>query len=285
LKKQRVKKEDRQKRIRKLAFLIVAASIVTVSGLVGWLVLSQEVSFEEAIAKPHLREDYIEKIVKKVGKPDYVREINYIDTLEEFEMLKRVLGYIPEPKTWMAILSLIEFHIEELGKRPLPVRILIFPEAFTGEILKTENDFISSLLHEYHHAQVLNQGKIDSIDFRRFIIVEGTFKGCYNLALIKEIMELAAIREEIHSPLKISSGYKIQRFHQYLEHYTNIWSHEEGMNPEFIKFLKTEFFESWMLELPYLFKELDKTEEIWYFKSLITGEKFYLPEEIIRKFS
>ena len=286
VKKQRVRKREKREKSRKFYFLIVALAIIIVGSLIGWILLAKgEVSFEEAIQKPELRDGYIEKIVAEIGKPDYVQEINYVDTPEEFEFLKRVHDYIQEPKTWMATHSMEELPIEQLGKQPLPVRISVFPAAFDEGVIGTENDFLSSLFHEYHHAEVLNRGKINSIDFKEFLIIEGRFKGSWNLSLIKEIMEVAAIREEIHSPIKISFIYKSQRFNQYLEHYTNIWSYEEGMNPEFIKSLKIDLFENWTLERPELIKERQKGGEIWYLKHPETGREYYLPAEIVERFS
>lgn len=264
---------------------VIAGILITVIVAAGYLVgCVREVSFEEAVKKPEVRDNYITKIVKKIGKPDYVVEINYVDTPEEFDFLKRFHGFTPEPMTLMVTNPTKEIPIGQLGKQLLPVRISIFPDSFSGGILKTENDFISSLLHEYHHAKALNQGKIDLIDFKGFLIVEGKFKGQWDLSLIQVVLELTGIRETIHSSLKISPEYREQRFKLYLEYYAKIWDYEEGMNPEFMKSLKIEFFEDWMLERLQLYKEKQNGKEIWYLRHRVTGKKYCLPDEIITKF-
>lgn len=72
---------------------------------------------------------------------------------------------------------------------------------------------------------------------------------------------------------------------RYLLYYTQIWDHSGEINAEFINFLKIEFFESWMLKHPDLIKENRLGKEIWYFKNPRTAKEYYLPEEIIRRFS
>lgn len=271
---------------QKLLVIFLAAMVVIAGGLVSWFLLAEkEISFEDAMKKPELRDAYIQKVVAEIGKPEYVVKINYEDTPEELEFLKRVHDYIPDPIDLMTTHPAQEVPVTQLGKRVVPVRISILPYAFSGETLKTGNDFISSLLHEYHHARMLNQEKIDSIDYQKFLIIEGEFRGSYNLPLINVMFELTAIREELSSQLEISNSYRAQRLSFYLTRYRWIWDYEEGMDLEFIKSLKIEFFEEWMLGVLSLFKEWRNGKEVWYFKHPETGREYYLPEEIVERFS
>jgi len=98
--------------------------------------------------------------VEKIGKPEYIILVNYEDTPEEMELLRKEYGYIPDPDDLMRI-NTPEIPLDQLGKRAILVRVSIFPYAFSGEILKTEEDFISSLQHEYRHAEVIQKGKFD----------------------------------------------------------------------------------------------------------------------------
>lgn len=254
--------------------------VVIVGGLLGWSLLAQrEVSFEEAVKKPQLRDSYIEKIVKEIGKPDYITVVNYADTQEELEFLRKKHGYIPNPDDLMSAKSK-NIQVDRLGKQPWLVRTSILPYAFSGKILKTEEDFISSLLHEYRHAEVIQEGKIGQVEmFPSFL----TLTGEWNENLVLDIMELDAIRIEL-STQGISKEYRANRTGRYLDHYINIWDHSGRMEPEFIERLKIEFFQSWIATTPFLFKEMRNGKEVWYLKHPETGRQYYLPEEIIARF-
>lgn len=96
MKKQRIRNKGKRDGSRKLYFLILALVIVIVGGLTGWILLTKgEVSFEEAMKKSEVRESYIAKIVEKIGQPNYVTVVNYDDTSEEMEFLRKEYKYIP----------------------------------------------------------------------------------------------------------------------------------------------------------------------------------------------
>lgn len=279
MKKQRARKRDR---VRRLSFVIAVTAIVIVGCLASWLLLAKgEVSFEEAMKKPELRDGYIEKMVEKIGKPEYVTVVNYDDTPEEMEFLRKEYGYTPAPDDLMAT-HVSGVKPEFFGKQSFPVRISVFPFAFSGGIIKTEADFISTLLHEYFHAENAQRGKTGSLEiFSSFLTIDGR----WNKDLFLDIDEMGAISWELATQTKISHEYQLNRMGRYLDHYCDIWDHSQGMEPGFIKILKIEFFEPWIVNTPFLFKESGKAEEIWYLKHPQTGRKYYLPEEVIRKFS
>jgi hypothetical protein len=268
--------------LKKILYLsLLAAILITI--VTGCQAERFDLTFEEASGQPQLREKYVEKIIKEIGKPNEVKEINYINTPEEWELLKRVHDFTPDPEILMTTNPITEIQVPRFGKEPFLARISIFPSAFSGEILKIENDFISSLLHEYHHVRMLNRKEIDSISYGNLVIVEGEFKGKYNLSLLQVLLELTAIRETLQSSLEISSYYRIQRMNMYFNYYIDIWNYEGGMNLEFIRSLKVEFFEQWMLEIPGLIKQGDD-KKTWYLIGIDSGEKYPLPEEITRRF-
>lgn len=250
--------------------LIIGAviAILILAGFTSWF-LTKEVSFEKAMRKPDLRDSYIEKIVKEIGKPEYVNYIYYADTQEEMEFLEKDYKFVFNPKG-----AMISFGEIETADN----YIAVFPYAFSGELLKNEEDFISIFLHEYRHAKIAHEGKIDSIEISFFITLDGKL----NELLLEDIAELDAMRMELtNQHLKISSNYRDDLLFGYLINYTNIWDHMKNMEPKFVEFLKIEFFEPWFLESPYLVKE----KQAWYFKNQKTGREYYLPKEIINKYN
>ena len=277
------RKEKRRKKgfPRKLPIGIAIAIFILLGGLVSWFLLTEkEVSFEEALKQPQLRESYIERIVEQVGKPDYVAVVNYVDTPEEVKSLIEEYNYIFNPDHLMAAHS-PKIRADLLGKQSFPVRVSVFPFAFSGEIIKTETDFISCLLHEYFHAENAQKGKTDSFEiFSSFLRIDGQ----WNKDLFLDVDEMNAIRMELATQTKISQEYRVNRMGRYLDYYTNIWNHSEGMEPEFIKTLKIEFFEPWIVNVPGFFKKWQDGKEIWYLKHPETGRVYYLPEEIIWRF-
>jgi len=276
-------KEKKHRKVRffeKSSFWIIVAVAVIFVGLIGWFLWDQQtISFAETLKYPQLREKYIEQIVKKVGKPDYITVIEYGEPKE----LEKKYNYHFKPDDFMTAIHKIP-PLTEYGKKEVPISICVFPPSFDKKFLKTEGDFISSLLHEYRHAEIFQKGEIEgksgaTIMFSAFLTEGGRF----NKNLLDDVLELDAVKMELLRP--ISKEYHISREDRYLLYYTQIWDHSEEMNPEFIKFLKIEFFENWMLKHPDLIKEKQEGKEIWYFKHPRTAREYYLPEEIIRRFS
>lgn len=264
-------------------FVIALAVMVVIGSLVGWLLLNKgKTSFAEAIKNPELREEYVARIVEKVGQPDYVTLVNYDDTPEEIEFLKKEYGYINQLSDLMTI-NAPKVLLDEVGKIVVPIRISVFPYAFSSKTITTEADFISCLLHEYRHSQVIQEGKFGEIKFYpSFLTIDQEL----NESLFKDVAEADALRIEI-ARTEISQEYRFDRMQCYMEYYTNIWSHAEKMNPDFIESLQIEFFERWMLNLSEanFVREKRDGKEIWYFKHPETGKAYYLPEEIIEKFT
>jgi len=117
--------------------------------------------------------------------------------------------------------------------------------------------------------------------FPSFLTTEGEL----NKDLLSDIMELDAMRMELSTQIGISKEYRAQRLGWYTTYYLNIWDRSGRMAPEFVKELKIKFFKPWMVTSPYLFKKRVEGKEVWYFKHPKTGREYYLPEEIIERFS
>ncbi|MDO8663735.1 MAG: hypothetical protein Q7K28_02790 [Candidatus Wildermuthbacteria bacterium] len=236
----------------------------------------KEISLNDAKEKPELRKDYLSKIAEKIGgRPAYIASINYVGTPKELAELKKLPGFNPDPREAMGVYPLKPIMPENIGKEILPVIIVIFPATFEGRDIRVENDFISAVRHQYKVAEILNRGKIGSIDLDDF----RNKKGDWNLSLMRYAIALEATEGEIDSPLKLSSRYESMIRDSYLNLYIKIWDEERGMSPEFIKSLKIEFFKDWILKTPFLIKE----GQIWYLKNPQTGRKYFLPDEITKK--
>ena len=265
-------RRERINRIRRIAFLTIVIVIGTVvTSLIVWQSL-KDVSFEEAIKNPNVRERYLARIVKQIGKVEVVKEIIYVGTPEKIKYLKRKHNYEGGPKVLMAVLKSEEIVPGELRKKFTPEMIAIFPYAFSGEVLKTEGDFKSSLLHEYHHVKTYLTEEVDGIKISvpPLILDE-------NENLFSAVTEMDAIREELKSGLQLSPSYQEDRYYSYLENYTSIWEKQWNTTPNFIQSLKIEFFEDWMLNRPELFRG-----ESWYFQHPATGRKYYFsPDEVL----
>lgn len=248
------------------------------------------VTLEDAKQDPTLRAAYVRQLASRAGRPEVVKTIEYVDPRDK-QGLKRVMrkfDYTEDEifRGTTGMTAVVEvgrrIPLTQLGARPVPVTILVFPFAFErGTRFTTEEDLLSGLSHEYLHAtKFYNQGRAGSLPFSAFATVEGEL----NVALIKNVGELDAFRMELNSqPNRISPGYRQDRMRQYLEEYATLWKHEEGMDPSFIEQLKVEFFEAWMLDHPSLHEEERDGAETWYLEEAKTLRRFTLSLAEIRR--
>lgn len=101
--------------------------------------------------------------------------------------------------------------------------------------MKTDEDFKSSLLHEYRHAKTYLAEKVSGIKISvPPLILEG------NEGLFVAVTEMDAVGEELRSNLKLSASYRGDRCGYYFENYTAIWE-KWNASPEFINSLKIKF--------------------------------------------
>lgn len=199
-------KEKKHRKVRffeKPSFWIIVAVAVIFVGLIGWGVWANlDISFTDAVKDPQLRDKYIEKIVEEIGKPDYITVIEYGEPKE----LEKKYNCHFEPGDFMTAIHKM-LPLTEYGKKEVPISICIFPLAFENKVMKTDEDFISSLLHEYCHAEIFQKGKIEgksgsTIMFSAFLTEGGRF----NKNLLDDVLELDAIKVELARP-KISKEY------------------------------------------------------------------------------
>lgn len=235
------------------------------------------VSFQDAVAHPDLRDAYLMQLVGRIGRPFYVT-VNYDDTPEEFQFLQATYGFQVRPGIAMAANWTLP-QLGDLGKRQVPVRISVFPEAFLGGSIETEEDFLSAFLHEREHADTLQTGRAG-----RFSILP-TFlpkKGKLNKNLVLSVMELEALKNEIARHQEISGGYFQSRVNLYVEHYLELWEYGKDMEEGILEDLKVEFFHRGILSFPFFFREGKEGEEIWYFRNP-SGKQYFLSKEEVRK--
>lgn len=199
-------------------------------------------SFEAAKKNPELREIYLKRIVEKVGKPDYVTEISYIDTPEELEALKNGQNFTPPENTLMSTRG---YPFETGGMKFFVSKVWVFPSVFGDGAIQTERDFIITLFHEYNHAKTLHNLRFDSF---RFLPDFLNNESDVNQDLLRDISELEASRTTfLMSGASLEHRYNERAY--YLKNYGEIWNHEQGMDPKFIKALKTEYLEPWMVDM------------------------------------
>jgi hypothetical protein len=251
----------------------------------------REVTFEEACQDPNLRATYVQQAASRgTGPPPVVKAIRYVDPRDkrELERVKREFDYTEDEilrgTTGMTATVAVggRIPLDQLGRRPVPVTILVFPFAFErGTRFVTEEDFVSGLSHEYLHATTFyNQGRAGFLPFSSF----ETSAGELNVPLIKNVGELDAFRMELNSqPKRISSAYRAERKQRYLGEYATLWKHEEGMDAAFIEQLKVQFFEAWMLDHPSLYKEDRDGVETWYLEEAETLRRFTLSQAEINR--
>lgn len=134
-------------RFRKsVIFLILTALILTLSSTII------AVDYQEARENENLRQQYLESILEEYPPPEDVRNINY--TQERHESATMSVNYLP--------------HLIDGSRVILRLRMKVYPQAF--EEYAVEDDFISTLLHEYNHVRALNRRKIvDCFDSKEYI--------------------------------------------------------------------------------------------------------------------
>lgn len=277
--KRREKEAKRAKisKAKRWSLLLAAVFFAFAAFVIVWQMLT--VSFDEAVRNPEVREKYIANLVKKVGKPESVKEVFYADTQDKLEYLRKEYGYHAGQMVWMVILQKEEVITGELRKKFAPEKIAVFPYAFSGDILKTEEDFKSSLLHEYRHAETYLLEEAGGVKIAvPPLILAGNEK------LFSAVMEIDAVRKELRSELKLSASYREGRYRFYLENYVSIWEGQWDADAKFIEELKIKFFESWMQFRPEMKAEIVAGTKSWYLEHPATKRKYYLPEEVVRSF-
>lgn len=267
-----VRKERINWHVKKSSLIMAAVFFVFAVFVAVWQILT--VSFDETVGSPELREKYVVKIVNELGKPKGV-DVVYIGTPEKIEFLKKEHNYKGGEKILMAVLKNEEVIPGELRKKFTPEMIVVFPYAFSGEVLKTGEDFKSSLLHEYRHIETYLTEEAGGIRISVLpLILEG------NEGLFSAVTEMDAIREELKSGLKLSVSYQEDRYRHYLENYSAIWESQWNADADFIEGLKIKFFEPWMRGRPEMKAEIIAGRKSWYLEHPATKRRYYLPKDL-----
>lgn len=271
--KQKEAKRKKLSKVKKRALLLAGIFFAFAVSVVIWQI--SIISFDDAVKDPGLRERYLAGAVKELGKPEGVKGIIYASTPAEIEKLKKEHNYQGGKDVLMSVLKNEQVVPGGLRKKFTPEIIAVFPYAFSGEILETGEDFKSSLLHEYRHAEVFLSEEAGGVKISvPPLIMEG------NEALFKAVVEMDAIRIEIKSGMKLSPSYREDRYAHYLENYAAIWEKAWIADLEFVESLKVKFFEPWMRTRSELKAEIVAGRKSWYLEHPITKRRYHLPKEL-----
>lgn len=273
--RQRKVKGEKLSEVKKKSLLLAGIFFVFAISVLIWQM--SIVSFEEAVRDPSVIEKYLAGAVKELGRPEAVKVI-YAGTPAEIEKLKKEHNYQGGGNVLMFALKneqVVSGVSGELRKKFTPEIIAVFPYAFSGEILKTGEDFKSSLLHEYRHVEVFLSEEAGDVKISvPPLIMEG------NEALFKAVVEMDAIGRELRSGLKLSPSYKEDRHAHYFENYVTVWEGPWKADAEFVENLKVKFFEPWMRMRPEMKAEIVAGRKNWYLEHPATKRKYYLPKEL-----
>lgn len=242
-------------------------------------------NFDKAVKDPAIRQSYVQEILKKYSAPPAAKKIEYV-TPEILKELERMHQYqSSQDSVLMATNPLGELSLIKVGAQELPVRISIFPAAFDPSFVQNEQDFISSLLHEYDHVGHLNSLDIAGFTYAKdFLIMEGQYKGEHSLSLIQIIMELDAFRKEIsrvQEKWHSSQLYTDNRYNFYVENYLNLLEYfNEGppIDPQVKKRMILEFFSPWIARTTIASLTKDGKPQLTH---PLTGKTYLLPEEVL----
>lgn len=271
-KRKQIKAQKARKKNWKLLFLFAGLALfiagITIAGM------ARDTAFEKAVKNPVLREGYVQEIVAKSNKPESLVQINYIDTEEGLELVPT--------DTYMQIASLDkETHVLDWGKKEFFFQLNVYPLVFaSGSPIKNDQDFLSMLMHEFRHIQVMESGEIGQFKVSNFYMPEKRS----NYDLFSSIMELEAFRAQLLHKSKISDTYWQFVRSRYLSYYADLWKFEEGLPSSLILDLKAFFFEPVSLNLSVV--QLESMAKIGKNARMVnnkTGEIIEIPPEIYKR--
>ena len=258
-------------KITSFAFSILFTFVVSCSAAL------EHTSFQEAMrGDSEIRERFIAQVFNGTGAHPNAVGVHYVDTEEEITSLKELYGYEPQPGHLMYTAG-PKIEVSQFGKQQWPATISVFPESFSGNTIRTDADFKSSLLHMIRNAETRNLGRINSISYYPTFF---TVLGDWNGDLARTVEELDALRLEFRRR-DISQEYFQTRAQGYLQHYFGLCRYAHAMEPKLIESLKVEFFHAGMLTHSFFFRESNGREEGWYLKHPVGEEKCrFSPREI-----
>lgn len=181
------------------------------------------------MADSQIRQEFIAQVLKRFPLPSNVERVTY-GTIED--VLRADPNYEENPPDAMVFVGLI---IE--GQRDV-FEIFVLPQAFSGENIKNEEDFIGALLHEYSHSQLFEKEGFTTL-VRGFVALsEFQFIGFY-----KPIMELYALERELQRITEDNSlEYREAVEGRYIENYLELWKLGKIPKESLKSDLKVEFF-------------------------------------------
>lgn len=218
--------------VRWIRIVLVLLTVVSLSACGGSSM--KEITYAETAYNVSARQPYIDQIVKKIGRPKYVRSVRYNPSTPQG------LGLLSRPGGFTAAVR--DLPLSQYEKEQVPVEIFVYTPAFAAD---TEEEFISLIEHEYRHGEQFYYGKILGFPFSFF---HGT-NGEENRQLWNAVRELDAYGIQINSRVERSRRSEVALKGFYLMYYEGLWETSGSTEPKFIEDLKIGFFEPWMTEV------------------------------------
>ena len=254
---------------RREGIILAGIGALGITGIFAVTAKPEKITFQEARENPELRQEYLEQFKHLFDKP-YVSEVVYEETQPENTKIgARVGGY----------------NLGEMGNREA-YKVEVYPFAFKGEPIKTEADFLSTLVdHEIEgHARIFYYGLKE--------MPESAFRGTngrYHGAQI-DAYEAFACQNQFMSPRirSCSKEYGFGVLSQFHEYYSNLLSASKNFpfeNPAAFEKAQTFFFKTTMLTARINGKEmiLNKDGHLhWLVNN--EGKRVHMPESLCEKY-
>ena len=253
-----------------------------------FLIRDTSISYLAASANPQLRVEFTAQMVKQYPPPPRVERVQY-GTTEILAELEREYNFIFQPYRLMDTVTIRGLSVEQFGQLHGPkVFITVFAHAFTSLGVKNKHDFASYLLHEYHHAELLDKREVAGFSYSQdFVIIEDGSVRRHHAALLTIIIEMEVNRTQIRNitsrDWSTSQILLDNRLEAQIDNYLNflaLSTKGPSIDPEIMERMKIEFFEPWFSNREEFSFTSDGAPE---FINLKTGKSYTLPKEVLLK--
>lgn len=252
-------------RRRFLTLGLIGAGVCVAGGLSSLLFSPRTITFEQAQKSPSLRDNYLEQIIEKHGKPEYVADISYV-TLKQ---LQEETGITLQDTDHM--FTHIKGSLSQVGIKTLRPKVFVLPHSFETKDIQQEVDFVNTLIdHEFFHAKTCYSGfGVISIDDLK--VERGEHEGLCNIDLFRCVYELLAYgnQEKEARKKQVSEANGTRILNNYFFNYFKLWDFESDY-PNLTDKLKREFFKDWMRQ------SIKRDSKGSYLKNIKTKRRFYL---------
>ena len=249
---------------------LIGTGVCVAGGLSRLLFPTKNITFEQAQKNPSLRDNYLEQIIEKHGKPKSVADISYA-TLKQ---LQEETGVILQETDHM--FTHINGSLSQIGTRTLRPYVYVLPHSFETKDIQHEVDFVNTLVdHEFFHANTCYSG-FGVISMDDLQVERGEQEGLCNTDLFRCAYELLAYenqeKEARRKPVSKANGTRI--LNNYCFNYFKLWDFEKDY-PNLTTKLKREFFKDWMRQ------SIKRDSKGFYLENTKTKRRFYLDKKLL----